>query len=159
LARSSALEIADALEEARLAGYARAAVGGTVIDLTPSLRVPKDAREAEIYVDRLAVSPSQRGRIAEALERSLQLAGGVAGARAAGGDPLPSSDPPPCVPWGSPSPALPPPTFSFTPPDGACPSCGGLGLQMGAEGPRLHAPRCEACDGPRLGEVARSVRV
>ena len=56
-----------------------------VVSLDSASRI-KEGDEAEIYVDRLAVNPAQRGRIAEALERALQLAGGVAVARVLEGD-------------------------------------------------------------------------
>jgi excinuclease ABC subunit A len=143
LVRGRKGEFRDLFEEARRAGFVRARVDGTVYELD---RVPKLQRrrnhDIAIVVDRLAVRPEDRQRLADSLETALRAADGVvevvrraAEGRGAGredpraGDTVVFSERYSCPACGLSFPELEPRQFSFNSPFGACPACGGLGTR------------------------------
>ena len=119
---------AEELAALRKRGFVRATLDGAQVDLSDDLALdPAKAHELDVWVDRLAVSPSARGRLTEAVESALQLGSGLVKLAPADGEPLFFTDRVLCIPCGVSYPELAPRLFSFNSPHGACPACGGLG--------------------------------
>ncbi len=121
------------LQELAAQGFIRARVDGALHDLDAAPELDAHRRHnIEVVVDRFKVRPDLALRLAESFETALRLAGGTA--RIAWMD---SPDEPElvfsanfaCPQCGysieEPEPRL----FSFNNPAGACPSCGGLGVE------------------------------
>ncbi len=131
VARARKGEFADQLAELQSRGYVRFRINGDVLDASdlPSLK-KSERHDIDVVVDRLRVAPAARQRLAESLEAALKLADG----RAIAWEP---DAPPPgehlfnstygCPHCSYSLPALEPRLFSFNSPQGACPSCDGLG--------------------------------
>jgi len=84
----------------------------------------------EVLVDRLAVKPGARSRLAEALELALARSEGLAAVETAGGERFLFSERFACPDCGVSFPEMSPRAFSFNSPHGACPECGGLGTRV-----------------------------
>ncbi|MFO0927446.1 MAG: hypothetical protein U0736_10465 [Gemmataceae bacterium] len=143
-------------EDARKAGYVRVRVDGTShnIDEVPAID-HRRKHVVEVVVDRIIVRGTQRGRIAESVEKALDLGRGVM--RAAFVD---NARPEPewrtvrfsqhfaCERCGRGFEPLNPHHFSFNGPLGWCPACEGLGVQQGASQALLiRDPRLSLLDG------------
>jgi excinuclease ABC subunit A len=134
LVRGRKGEFRDLFEEARRAGFVRARVDGTVYDLEA---VPKLQRrqnhDIAIVVDRLAVRPDDRQRLADSIETALKTADGVVevvrAGRGGATERVTFSERYACPVCGLSLPELEPRQFSFNSPFGACPDCGGLGTR------------------------------
>jgi len=121
------------LEGLRRDGWARARVDGEVIRLEEG-QLPDLARyerhTIEVVVDRLRVDSADRARLAEAVEQAISLGDGTVGTHLVdqGTDEVFSTE------RGCPRhpevsiPELEPRLFSFNAPQGACPTCNGLGV-------------------------------
>jgi excinuclease ABC subunit A len=121
-------EYRDLFEDMIRQGYARARVDGEVVSLSSAPQLSRYKRhDIEIVVDRLAIQPSARARMAEAVEHALRLGDGTLIASVVdGADHLLSShyacmrcD----VSFEQPSPQM----LSFNSPSGMCAECHGLG--------------------------------
>ncbi len=135
LVRGQKGEFRDLFEDLLKQGFVRARVDGAVVRLTDDLQLDRQMRHnIEVVVDRLAVGPASRGRMAEAVELALKLGEGnlaVAPEEAGDGAGWPGdlhlSAHYACTHCGlsfePPSPQM----FSFNSPQGMCPSCNGLG--------------------------------
>ncbi len=145
---------ADLFDDLRSRGYARVEVDGESVDLgveTPDLDENYD-HTIDVVVDRVAVAPDARSRVADSLETALAEAGGVVklvlpdppadadlglGSRARStGDLAGDSDERlvvelsedlACTHCGNDFSELETRSFSFNSPHGACPECEGLG--------------------------------
>ncbi len=121
------------LQELASQGFIRARVDGELHELdTPLVLDPQRKHTIEIVVDRFKVRPELRLRLTESFETALRLAGGVA--RIASIDDPDQPEPVfsanfACPQCGYSIEELEPRMFSFNNPVGACPSCGGLGLE------------------------------
>jgi excinuclease ABC subunit A len=147
LVRGRKGEFRDLFEEARRAGFVRARVDGAVyeLDAIPKLH-RRQNHDIAIVVDRLAVRPDDRQRLADSVETALKAADGVVEVvrTTRGGVPerVTFSERYACPVCGLSLPELEPRQFSFNSPFGACPDCGGLGtrrevseqLALGGEG-------------------------
>jgi excinuclease ABC subunit A len=119
-------------------GFVRARVDGNVIDLPTADAAPSLSKthrhDIAAVVDRIVLKPEIRSRVADSIETSLKLAGGLAVVSVASG--------PAGTEWADtvysekfacpehPEVSLPelePRLFSFNSPHGACPDCHGLG--------------------------------
>jgi excinuclease ABC subunit A len=116
------------------AGFVRARVNGQVVNLTDDLGLDRQIKHSiEVVIDRLKAvsqpSPSQRARLAEAIEQALARGEGSVIIAAEGRpDWLLSSHfaCPACgIGFDPPSPQL----FSFNSPQGMCLACDGLGIR------------------------------
>lgn len=127
-------------DEIRRAGFTRIRVDGKShsLDEPPAID-HRRKHEVEVVVDRIAVRASQRTRIADAVEQTLDLGRGVI--RIAHVDPEKEESQWPvdrysqhmtCSSCGRSFEPLNPHNFSFNSPLGWCPSCEGLGVQQGA---------------------------
>ncbi len=131
-------------EQAKKAGFARLRVDGTVMDLNEAqnLKLDKQKKHSiDVVVDRVSVSREDRGRIAESLEKALDLGDGIAvavrmdkeGKPEAGGADIILSQKFACPDGHMQLSELDPRDFSFNSPHGACPECKGLGTKLTVE--------------------------
>ncbi len=145
VARGQKGEFRDLFDDLIRAGYVRARVDGEVVALREDLALEKNRRhDIEVVIDRLAISPDSRSRIAEAVSSALRVGKGTlivarmeeAGAAlgqgakrarsAAAAEKVFSSKYacPTCgISFEPPTPQL----FSFNSPTGMCMKCDGLG--------------------------------
>ena len=140
LVRGQKGEHRDLLRDMRRQGYVRARVDGRVVGTDEEQALDKNVRhDIEIVIDRLTLTPDNRTRLAEAVEKGLQLGKGtilVAPMEAARRDSGRASGPAAdlvlsshyaCADCGigfePPSPQL----LSFNSPQGMCLRCDGLG--------------------------------
>jgi len=134
LVRGRKGEFRDLFEAARKQGFVRARVDGGMVELE---KPPKLARrqnhDIAIVVDRLAVNPEDRQRIADSIETALRAADGVIEVVRHGGggrtESVMFSEKYSCPTCGLSLPELEPRQFSFNSPYGACPDCDGLGTR------------------------------
>ncbi len=109
-------------------GFVRARVDGEVIDIEDGLSLDRYFEHTiEVIVDRLSVKDSERGRISEAVETSLNMAEGVVTIVTPEGD-ITLSEQFACVDCGISLPEMEPRIFSWNTPQGACPKCTGIGV-------------------------------
>ena len=136
-------------DDIRRRGFVRVRVDGEVRELDEPIKLEKyRAHTIEAVVDRLVIrhqldgdrsaaegaGPSvadhpDRVRLTDSVETALKLAGGQLVVQIVGGDALTFSEQYACPVHGPVSlGSLEPRDFSFNSPQGACPTCGGLGL-------------------------------
>ena len=154
------------LLDMRRAGYVRARVDGRLIDLGEDITLDKQKKHTiEIVVDRLVMKPGEAltRRLADSVETSLKLAGGLVGVLTDNGNVSLYSEKLACIRCGISYPEITPRVFSFNSPHGACPACDGIGYAMTPgssddEDFTLLEP-CEVCKGARLRPESLSVKV
>ena len=120
------------LEDAKRSGYVRARVDGIVYDLTEEIKLEKNKKHnIEIIVDRLAIKRDITRRLTDSCETALALADGLLLVD------IPSEERQiafsqnyACEDCGISIEELAPRLFSFNSPQGACPKCTGLGMQL-----------------------------
>ena len=121
------------LENLAAQGYIRARIDGEVCDLSdpPELELHKK-HTIEVVVDRLKVRSDIQQRLAESIETSLELSGGIVRVSFMDGDEeeLTFSANFACPVCGYSMQELEPRLFSFNNPAGACSSCDGLGVKQ-----------------------------
>jgi len=130
-------EYQQVFEDVRKAGFVRARVDGEVRDLSEKIELDKNKKHSiAVVVDRLVIAHSaeDKSRIADSIEQSLKLGSGQ----------VIVSQPKPDGKWqdtlyselfacpfdGTSLAALEPRSFSFNTPNGACPTCTGLGTRL-----------------------------
>ena len=119
------------IEDARKNGYVRIRVDGEVRDINEEINLDKNRKHTlEIVVDRLVVKPEIIKRLADSIETSLHLSGGILVVDVIGGQELLFSQNFACSDCGVSIEELAPRMFSFNNPYGACPTCSGLGTLM-----------------------------
>jgi excinuclease ABC subunit A len=136
-------ELADFMKK----GYQRVKVDGVFYEIAdvPALD-KKFTHDIDVVVDRLVVRPDIGTRLADSLEQALKLADGLAVAELADAAPaagakankqrnetaerLVFSEKFACPVSGFTIPEIEPRLFSFNNPFGACPKCGGLGVEQ-----------------------------
>lgn len=110
-------------------GFSRARINGQLRRLDESITLKRYAKHSiDIVVDELPASIEALTRLTEAVETSLRLADGLVGVRYADGHEEILNQRLTCVVDGSSLPELEPRLFSFNSPQGACATCGGLGV-------------------------------
>ncbi len=123
------------LDELRRGGFVRVRVDGELRDLADDWTLPRTTRHTiEVLVDRLTVRPGVERRLADSLEVAFRHGDGavlVETTVPGGGEPqsLFFSERHACPVCGVSYPEISPRFFSFNSPHGACPTCGGLGVQ------------------------------
>jgi excinuclease ABC subunit A len=154
------------LLEMRKAGYVRARVNGTVVDLGEEIVLDKQKKHTiEIIVDRLVMKPGDAlmRRLADSVETALQLTGGLVGVLTEDGKTRLYSDKLACITCGVSYPEITPRIFSFNSPHGACPACDGIGYHVTP----AHAEEedftlldvCETCRGARLKPESLAIKI
>lgn len=114
-------------------GYARVRVDGVVYALDEFPELQKSYKHSiELVVDRLALNSELTGRLSQSVEQALELGQGIVEVLDADDDQVRTfSQRYACVDHPEEDiPELEPRLFSFNAPQGACPSCTGLGSRM-----------------------------
>jgi excinuclease ABC subunit A len=154
------------LLDMRRAGYVRARVDGQLVELGEDITLDKQKKHTiEIVIDRLVMKPGEalKRRLADSVETSLKLAGGLVGVLTDNGKVSLYSEKLACIRCGVSYPEITPRVFSFNSPHGACPACDGIGYAMtpGSQDDEdftLLEP-CEICKGARLRPESLSIKV
>ena len=117
------------LMAAGASGYVRARVDGVIRELAEPIPMDKKKKHnIELVIDRLVVKPGIERRLAESVETALRQADGVALINLVDEKrDLLYSEKLACIEDNISYPELAPNTFSFNSPQGACPTCDGLG--------------------------------
>ncbi len=124
------------LEQLKKQGFLRVNVDGDLCDLSEPIKLDKNKKHTiEVYVDRLAVKPDIRQRLTDSIELALKLAEGVVKVSPVLGNDDDSSDlifseKFACITCGISYPEITPRMFSFNNPQGACPTCDGIGAKL-----------------------------
>lgn len=143
-------EFAHVPEQYRRLGFARARVDGVVyaLDEFPDLD-KKYKHDIEIVVDRIALSEDMRGRVAQSVEQSLEIADGVVQILDVDSeDSHIFSQRYACVDHPNEEiPELEPRLFSFNAPQGACPVCTGLGNRLEVDPELVFNPNLTLAEG------------
>ncbi len=128
------------LEETRRQGFSRVRVDGVIHDLDEDIRMAKTRKhDIEVVVDRLAVKPGVKRRLADSVETALRLSGGTLVLEDEEGSETTFSENFACPSCGISFPEVEPRIFSFNSPFGACPTCSGLGYHQEID-PELVVP-------------------
>jgi excinuclease ABC subunit A len=118
------------LEQLRRDGFVRVRIDGQVRDLSEEIRLDKNKRhEIDVIVDRLAVRKGVEKRVIDSLEIASRLSKGIVKVEREGSSPLVFSQKFSCIDCGFSFPEITPRMFSFNSPQGACPTCSGLGTK------------------------------
>jgi excinuclease ABC subunit A len=166
IVRSRKGEYRKELLDMRRAGYVRARIDGKLVDLGEDFTLDKQKKHTiEIVVDRLIMKQGEAltRRLADSVETSLKLAGGLVGVLTDNGNLTLYSEKLACIRCGVSYPEITPRVFSFNSPHGACPACDGIGYAMtpGSEDDEDFTllEHCEVCKGARLRPESLSVKV
>lgn len=134
VARAKKGEFAELFVQMQAQGYVRFRIDGAVVDAANLPQLDKNARhDVDVVVDRLKVRMDVQQRLAESIEAALRIGGAAANGRIVvlemdtGKEHLFSSRFA-CPQCTYSLPELEPRLFSFNSPQGACPSCDGLGM-------------------------------
>jgi excinuclease ABC subunit A len=126
-------------EQIKKAGFARVRVDGTIMDLNEAqnLRLDKQKKHTiDMVIDRVTVSPDNKGRVSESLEKALEFGDQVAMAlvgEEGKQQEVTLSQKFACPDGHISLSELDPRDFSFNSPHGACPECKGLGTKLSME--------------------------
>ena len=122
-------------EDARKQGFARVRVDGILYDLTEEIKLEKNKKPTiELVVDRLVLKEGLRRRLTDSIETACAHSGGLVIIQLPKEDQeLSFSQNYACEDCGISLTELEPRMFSFNNPNGACPSCTGLGFQLIAD--------------------------
>ena len=122
-------------EDARKQGFARVRVDGILYDLTEEIKLEKNKKHTiELVVDRLVLKEGLRRRLTDSIETACAHSGGLVIILLPKEDQeLSFSQNYACEDCGISLTELEPRMFSFNNPNGACPSCTGLGFQLIAD--------------------------
>ena len=167
-------EFAHIPEQYSRTGFARARVDGVVyaLDEFPELD-KKYKHNIEIVVDRIALSLDSLGRVTQSVEQALELAGGIVEVVNTDDNTTTAySQRYACLDHPNEDiPELEPRLFSFNAPQGACPTCTGLGNRLEVDPSLVFNPNLTISEGAirpynrvnsdawymkRLAEVARA---
>ena len=120
------------LEDAKKSGYVRVRADGIVYDLTEEIKLEKNKKHnIDIIVDRLVIKPDIARRLTDSCETALALAGGLLVVDIPAEErQIAFSQNYACEDCGISLEELAPRLFSFNSPQGACPKCTGLGMQL-----------------------------
>ncbi|MCX7598228.1 MAG: excinuclease ABC subunit UvrA, partial [Armatimonadetes bacterium] len=156
-------------------GWTRVRIDGEVVRLDAAPAISRRRRhQVEVVVDRVAVEPARRPRLAEAVEAAAKLSGGeVVATPLSGGEELRASLVYGCPRCGRAYEPLTPRHYSFNHPQGWCPTCLGLGIKVApgqewiadveeAEGlvdPAANEKPCPTCGGGRIRMDAAAARL
>ena len=118
------------LEELRRDGFVKVRIDGQIRDLGEEIRMDKNKRhEIDVLVDRVVVKEGAEKRISDSLEIASHLSGGIVKVEREGSPPMIFSQKFSCIDCGFSFPEITPRMFSFNSPQGACPTCSGLGTK------------------------------
>jgi excinuclease ABC subunit A len=170
---SSAGDAKERLREFARQGFARVMVDGEMRELGGE-DDPDDGAigQLDLVIDRLALRDGIEKRLADSLEVASRHGAKVVKIQILSGNESSSSGALlfslnfACVHCGTVMPELTPSLFSFNSPQGACPSCNGLGVIAAAQRKRTKVSGedgdvmpCAECGGSRLRPESRAVRI
>ena len=120
------------LGEWKKAGFTRVRMNGTLHEIEDAPALDRKLKhDIDVVIDRLVVRPGLEGRLAESFETALRLADGLATVDLVdSGETLLFSEKFACPVSGFTLPEIEPRLFSFNAPQGACPTCNGLGERL-----------------------------
>ncbi|MBN2152520.1 MAG: excinuclease ABC subunit UvrA [Candidatus Lokiarchaeota archaeon] len=112
-------------------GYVRVKVDGDVKSLEDPITLDKNKKhDVAIIVDRIALAPGIKKRLADAVENALRLSDGLVFVELGDGSVQEYSEKFACPTCGMTFAKIEPRMFSFNNPVGACPRCSGLGSML-----------------------------
>ncbi|SMC24499.1 excinuclease ABC subunit A [Desulfacinum hydrothermale DSM 13146] len=161
-------QLAKTLARLRREGFARIRFEDKIYLLDPLPALPRrKTYPIQVVVDRLILKDDASRRLTGSLELAAQLGNGRVVVAVVDGPELSFSQNRVCSRCGWTAPEPTPRLFSHFHPEGACPQCQGLGCLQGTRKARSsritlvpgEAAPCEACQGTRLNDRARSVRL
>ena len=118
-------------ESAVKSGFVRVRADGIIYDLSEDIPLEKNKKHnIEIVIDRLVIKPEIRSRLADSIETSAKLSGGLIIVAVQGGEDILFSQNYACPEHDISIDELSPRMFSFNNPYGACKRCTGLGVFM-----------------------------
>jgi len=118
------------LLDAAKSGYVRARIDGEFVELSEEIRLDKQKKHTiEIVIDRIVIREGINKRLTESIEAVMALSGGILTVTA-DDEELTFSQSFSCPDCGINLEEIEPRLFSFNNPQGACPDCTGLGVQM-----------------------------
>jgi len=128
-------------------GYLRARIDGQIRRLDEDIALARyEKHTLELVLDRFTLESRQRSRLTEAVEKAIEMAGGLVCVEVGEESTLYSSSMG-CPRCGLPIPELEPRLFSFNDPQGACPTCNGLGTLRRFSEERLAHPERSLAEG------------
>ena len=131
------------LDSVRKSGFVRVRVDGIIYDLSEEIKLEKNKKHSiDVVVDRLVIKDSIRSRLADSIETSSTLSGGLTIISIVDGEDILFSQNYACPEHGISIDELTPRMFSFNSPFGACKKCTGLGVFMKVD-PNLILPNKE----------------
>jgi len=149
----------DHIKKLRRDGFARIRINGSMMDIESVGPLPSSTPHTiDVVVDRLVLKPDLHNRLADSLELALSVSNGTALAdvQIPGADQrtdmLQFNEAAVCPHCDIRCPELTPTSFSFNSPNGACPTCSGLGTSARVA-PELLVPNPELS----LGEGAIAI--
>jgi excinuclease ABC subunit A len=134
-------EHAGVLDEIRRQGFVRVRIDGQIHEMDESISLAKTKKHTiEVIVDRLVIHNDEetaaadmhpdRVRLIDSLEVALRMSNGIAIVQIVDGEELTFSEQFACAHCGLSFGELEPRNFSFNAPQGACPTCSGIGTTM-----------------------------
>jgi excinuclease ABC subunit A len=126
------------IEDVRKSGFVRVRVDGILYEIGEQIPLDKNKKhDIQVVVDRIVVGPEQRTRLVDSIETAARLGGGsviIAPVEGKASDELQMSQDYACPYDGTSVPEPEPRNFSFNSPQGACPTCTGIGSQLVVDG-------------------------
>ncbi len=120
----------DVLDRVRKEGFSRVRVNGDTVELSETITLDKKKRHSlELVVDRLVIKPDIRSRLTDSVETALHHGEGLLYVHDGAADQTFSRHLS-CSHCGTSLPEISPRSFSFNSPQGACPTCDGLGVLL-----------------------------
>jgi len=151
----------DAIAAAARRGVERVRIDGRFHDAASPPRLDRyQIHDVDALVAEVSGGAGRGERLADAVERALELGKGVLEAVGRSGEPRLYSTRRSCPSCGTGLPAPDPRLFSWNQRYGACPRCDGFGVEgRGEEESRADGRVCRACAGTRLRPEALAVRI
>ena len=119
-------------------GFVRARVDGEIVEAAdPPKLAAKRKHTIEVVVDRLSVRNGVASRLADSIETALRVGGDLALAAVENGETIVLSARHACPQCGFSLTEVSPRLFSFNSPQGACPTCSGLGYLREVDAEKL----------------------
>ena len=135
------------IEQWAAEGYVRARIDGTIRRLDEDIQLARyEKHTLELVIDRLELKNEEKSRFTEGIEKALRLAEGLVVLEYRGKDHL-FSQLMACPACQIALPEMEPRLFSFNAPQGACPTCNGLGQLSIFTEEKLCDPKLSMADG------------
>jgi excinuclease ABC subunit A len=118
------------LDVLRSDGFVRVRIDGAMKELGEEIKLDRNKHhDIDVLVDRVVIKEGAEKRIIDSLEIASRLSEGIIKVEREGSTPMVFSQKFSCMDCGFSFPEITPRMFSFNSPQGACPSCSGLGTR------------------------------